>query len=111
MELEVKSAVRGGVGNVTFQYFFKKDEITARTRLCARLILPPGARVRDLMAKVERKNFEGMGGKDSPLSLQDMGQDDLLLILNGRPIQNLRGYDTPLEDGDILAVFPVMAGG
>jgi molybdopterin converting factor small subunit len=52
-----------------------------------------------------------MGGKDSPLSLQDMGQDDLLLILNGRPIQNLRGYDTPLEDGDILAVFPVMAGG
>jgi molybdopterin converting factor small subunit len=75
------------------------------------LILPPGARVRDLMVKVERKNFEGMGRKDSSLSLQEMGQDDLLLILNGRPIQNLRGYDTPLEDGDILAVFPVMAGG
>ena len=75
------------------------------------LTLPPGARVWDLMAKVEREGFDGMSRKNSSLSLQDMGQDDLLLILNGRPIQNLRGYDTPLEDGDVLAIFPVMAGG
>jgi molybdopterin converting factor small subunit len=73
--------------------------------------MKPGARVRDLMAKVEGKSVVGMSGKNSSLSLQDMGEDDLLLILNGRPIQNLRGYDTPLEDGDVLAVFPVMAGG
>lgn len=75
------------------------------------LTLALGARVRDLMAKVERKSFEGISRKNSSLSLQDMGQDDLLLILNGRPIQNLQGYDTLLEDGDVLAVFPVMAGG
>jgi len=75
------------------------------------LTLPPGARVRDLMAKVERESFDRMSRKDSSLSLKDMGQDDLLLILNGRPVQNLQGYDTPLEDGDVLAVFPVMAGG
>jgi molybdopterin converting factor small subunit len=73
--------------------------------------MKPGARVRDLTAKVEGKSFVGMSGKNSSLSLQDMGEDDLLLILNGRPIQNLRGYDTPLEGGDVLAVFPVMAGG
>jgi molybdopterin converting factor small subunit len=75
------------------------------------LTLPPGARVRDLMAKIERKCFEGMSRKNSSPSLKDMGEDDLLLILNGRPVQNLRGYDTPLEDGDVVAVFPVMAGG
>ena len=75
------------------------------------LTLAPGARVRDLMAKVDRKSFDGMSRKNSSLSPQDMGEDDLLLILNGRPVQNLQGYDTPLEDGDILAVFPVMAGG
>jgi molybdopterin converting factor small subunit len=75
------------------------------------LTLAPGARVRDLMAKVERKSFEGISRKNSSLSLQDMGQDDLLLILNGRSIQNLQGYDTLLEDEDVLAVFPVMAGG
>ncbi|MDD5677787.1 MAG: cupin domain-containing protein [Kiritimatiellae bacterium] len=45
IETEVKSEVRGGVGKVTFQHFFKKEEITARTRLCARLVLPPGASI------------------------------------------------------------------
>jgi molybdopterin converting factor small subunit len=75
------------------------------------LTFPPGARVRDLMAWVEGKDFDGVGKKNSSLSLKDLGKDDLLLILNGRPIQTLQGYDTPLEDGDVLAVFPVMAGG
>jgi molybdopterin converting factor small subunit len=75
------------------------------------LNLAPGARVRDLVAKVKRKSLKGMIRKNSSLLLRDMGQDDLLFILNGRPIQNLQGYDTPLEDGDVLAVFPVMAGG
>lgn len=73
--------------------------------------IKPSGRVRDLMAKLEGKSFGGMGGKESVVSLRDMREDDLLLILNGRPIQNLQGYDTPLEDGDALAVFPVMAGG
>jgi molybdopterin converting factor small subunit len=75
------------------------------------LNLAPGARVQDLLAKVRRKSLKGMIGKNSSLPLRDMGQDDLLFILNGRPIQNLQGYDTPLRDGDVLAVFPVMAGG
>jgi molybdopterin converting factor small subunit len=75
------------------------------------LTLVPGARVRDLMARVQKENLKNLSRKDSPIPLQQVAQDDLLLILNGRPIQNLQGYDTPLEDGDILAVFPVMAGG
>jgi len=40
------------------------------------LALPPGARVRDLMAKVERKSFNGMSRKNSSPSLKDMGEDD-----------------------------------
>jgi len=78
-------------------------------RIC--LALSPDARVRDLMSKVKGKDFKSSKREKSPLPLQDVAQEDLLLILNGRPIQNLQGYDTPLEDGDVLAVFPVMAGG
>jgi molybdopterin converting factor small subunit len=73
--------------------------------------LKPGACVRDLMAQVKRESFKNLRRENSPMPLQEVAQDDLLLILNGRPIQNLQGYDTPLEDGDVLAVFPVMAGG
>jgi len=75
------------------------------------LALSPDACVRDLMSRVQGKSFKSSSRKKSPLPLQDVAQEDLMLILNGRPIQNLQGYDTPLEDGDVLAVFPVMAGG
>jgi molybdopterin converting factor small subunit len=70
-----------------------------------------GACVRDLMTQVKREKPKNLRSENSAMPLQEVAPDDLLLILNGRPIQNLQGYDTPLEDGDILAVFPVMAGG
>jgi len=63
------------------------------------------------MSKMNRKDFKRSSREKSPLPLLEVAQDDLLMILNGCPIQNLQGYDTPLVDGDVLAVFPVMAGG
>ncbi len=33
------------------------------------------------------------------------------LLINGRGIHLLQGLDTPLSDGDIIAVFPPVAGG
>jgi molybdopterin synthase sulfur carrier subunit len=35
----------------------------------------------------------------------------LVVMLNGVPIQSLRGLSTPLAQGDILAIFPIMGGG
>jgi MoaD family protein len=35
----------------------------------------------------------------------------LVVMLNGIPVQSLRGLGTPLADGDTLAIFPVMGGG
>ncbi len=45
METEVRPAMRGGTGSVTLRHYFKKEEITAKSRLCARLTLPPGASI------------------------------------------------------------------
>ncbi len=33
------------------------------------------------------------------------------VFLNGRDIDHIKGLDTPLNDGDILAIFPPVAGG
>ena len=41
--VEVREKMRGGAGAVTVRQFFKPEEITAKTRLCARLSIPPGA--------------------------------------------------------------------
>ena len=73
--------------------------------------LPQGACVGDLMAVLEPNYFKVESKLSSQLPLKEMSPDDLLLILNGRLINNLQGLDTPLKDGDVFAVFPVMSGG
>ncbi len=73
--------------------------------------LSAGSCVRDLVARAEWKNAEGPKRKNSRVPLKDVAPDQLLVILNGRPINNLQGYDTKLEDGDTVSVFPAMAGG
>lgn len=35
----------------------------------------------------------------------------LVIMLNGVPVQSLKGLSTPLAEGDTLAVFPMMGGG
>lgn len=35
----------------------------------------------------------------------------LVVMLNGVPVQSLKGMATPLADGDTLAIFPIMGGG
>ena len=44
-EIEKREAMRGGTGRVTVRHYLKPEEIKARTRLCAELILPPGASI------------------------------------------------------------------
>lgn len=44
-DVETREAMRGGTGKVTIRHYLKPEEIRARTRLCAELILPPGASI------------------------------------------------------------------
>ena len=63
------------------------------------------------MAMLEPIYFKAESKLSSQLPLKEMSPDDLLLILNGRLINNLQGLGTQLKDGDVFAVFPVMSGG
>ncbi|MHA1907168.1 MAG: ubiquitin-like small modifier protein 1 [Candidatus Thorarchaeota archaeon] len=38
-------------------------------------------------------------------------KSDIALLKNGREIRFFEGIDTPLEEGDEIAVFPLVAGG
>ncbi len=45
MEKEVRERMRGGTGAVEFVHIFRKEELKGRTRLFARLRLPPGSSI------------------------------------------------------------------
>ena len=52
--------------------------------------------------------FEGLEGQ-----LLEDGEirPQLSVLRNGRDVVHAEGVDTPLEDGDVLSVFPPVAGG
>ena len=81
MKTDVKEQVRGGKGKVTFQHLFQKEEIKAKTRLCARLILPPGASI-------------GAHRHD--------GEDELFVIVKGTGILDDGSRRTRVDAGDAI---------
>jgi len=70
--------------------------------------LPKGATIRSLLADLAGR-YGGLGELmfASPGTLRDF----VNILKNGRNIHFLAGMDTPLDDGDIIALFPPVAGG
>ena len=68
--------------------------------------LQVGTTVRDVLAvlcdSAERRSEIFDGGKLKP---------HIVVMKNGAGIQSFQGLETPLKDGDVLSVFPLMGGG
>lgn len=62
-ESETREQMRGGPGRATIKHYFKKDEINAKCRLCAELILLPGAGIGVHEHKEEDEVFIVQQGK------------------------------------------------
>ncbi|MEI6807791.1 MAG: cupin domain-containing protein [bacterium] len=45
MRVEKREKMRGGEGTVTIVHFFEREEFGSETRLCSKLILPPGTSI------------------------------------------------------------------
>jgi MoaD family protein len=67
-----------------------------------------GATLRILLADLTRR-YEGLG--ELMFATPDTLRDFVNILKNGRNVHFLSGLDTPLEDGDIIALFPPIAGG
>ena len=67
-----------------------------------------GATIRTLLAELMGR-YDGLG----ELMFADSGtlRDFVNILKNGRNVHFLAGLDTPLEDGDVIALFPPVAGG
>jgi sulfur-carrier protein len=67
-----------------------------------------GATIRTLLAELTGR-YRGLG--EMMFSNPDTLQDFVNILKNGRNIHFLSGLDTLLDDGDIIALFPPVAGG
>jgi MoaD family protein len=69
---------------------------------------PEGATIRTLLDELTGR-YDGLGKLmfADPKTLRDF----VNILKNGRNIHFLAGLDTPLDDGDIIALFPPVAGG
>jgi MoaD family protein len=70
--------------------------------------LPGDATIRTLLDRLTRQ-YPGLDGQifSAPGTLRDL----VNILRNGRNIAFLAGLDTPLSDGDLVALFPPVAGG
>ncbi len=66
------------------------------------------AKIRDLILV--------LGGKDKASGIALLGgykveDSSLVVLVNGRNIHALKGYDTVLKEGDLVSFMPVLIGG
>lgn len=80
-DVEVREAMRGGRGEITVRHYLKPEEIKARTRLCAELILPPGASI-------------------GPHAHVD--EDEIYIIQKGQGLMTDGGKEFPVAAGDAI---------
>jgi MoaD family protein len=84
-----------------FAYF--RDLFGGRERALA---LVPGATVGEALALLC-----DTGARRAEIFAGEGLKPHLVVMLNGVPVQSLKGLATPLAEGDTLAIFPMMGGG
>ena len=73
-----------------------------------RMDLPKGATIRSLLAELTGR-YEGLD--DLVFAAPDTLRDFVNILKNGRNVHFLAGLNTPLDEGDLIALFPPAAGG
>jgi MoaD family protein len=74
----------------------------------SRMEFPKGATIRMLLSELTGR-YEGLG--ELMFAAPDTLRDFVNILRNGRNIHFLAGLDTQLDDGDVIALFPPVAGG
>jgi mannose-6-phosphate isomerase-like protein (cupin superfamily) len=107
MEREVRERMRGGNGSVEFVHIFRKEELTGKARLFARLRLPPGSSIGFHAHEGEEEIFyilSGVGEVTEAGAPAPVGPGDAVLTGGGAGHSIANTGAQPLE---LLAVILV----
>ena len=73
-----------------------------------RIDLPKGATIRTLLAELTVR-YKGLN--DLIFAAPETLRDFVNILKNGRNVHFINGLDTALDEGDVIALFPPVAGG
>jgi mannose-6-phosphate isomerase-like protein (cupin superfamily) len=109
MQREIRGKMRGGPGSVTLTHCFKPAEFGAAVRLCARLVLPPGAGIGLHEHAGEDELYyiiKGSGAVDEGAGKVSVAAGDAILTGKGakHSIENAAAED--LEILAFIATYP-----
>lgn len=85
-EAEVRESMRGGKGRVRIEHYWKKPDLLAKTRLCAKLVIEPGASIGTHSHDQEEEVYivlRGRGRVTDAGTAVDIGPGDSVLTGNG----------------------------
>ncbi len=105
MMTEIREGLRGGKGSVEFTHIYKPEELTGKTRLCAKLALNPGSSI-GMHEHVDEEEIyyilKGKGLVDDGMDKKEVYPGDAVLTGGGasHSVENIG--DEPLE---LLAVI------
>lgn len=68
--------------------------------------LDTGSKVKDLVTRL----CESESQKTELIEGDNLKQH-IVIVINGHHLMSLNGFDTLLEDGDTVAIFPLLGGG
>ncbi|MBA4389048.1 MAG: cupin [Verrucomicrobia bacterium] len=108
MKVEVREKMRGGDGAITFQHYFDKTEMGAKTRLCTKLTLPPGASIGTHQHDNEDEVFlilSGSGVIDDGKTKTKVSAGDATLTKNGESHSVRNDGNVPLEIAALIMCY------
>lgn len=100
VKVEVRDQMRGGPGSVTVHNYFDKADFAANVRLCARLVLPPGAGIGQHRHEGEDEVYivtRGSGMLDDGHAKRRISVGDAVLTGNGESHAVLNDGNEELE--------------
>lgn len=86
-------------------YAYFREQIGGQSVI--ELILDDSSKVFHVVEKI----CENLKIRKALLNENQQIRDDITLLKNGREIKFLDGLDTSLEEGDVISIFPLVAGG
>ena len=107
-ETEVRQNMRGGTGTVRIEHYWKKGDLLAKTRLCAKLILEPGASIGPHSHDQEEEVYivlRGRGRVTDAGSAVEIGPGDSVLTGNGASHAVENSGAEPLEMVAFIAQY------